>query len=409
MAVNDLTYEDFVAGQRAKTRAGQTYQGLPVQGAPVYGTSQEDFLKARKDLGLNNPTGSALQVPDISAGAGQFGEVIDLLKTAINAPKVKTDFAAQAPADSGFQGILDTVSAQLAGLSNDRTDFSGALAKAHGDTTFADTLQALTSQLSGFTTNRAFSDAAGLMEQRSQVEREKNAPVIQKAMEGAGTSAGSMQALLAQRDASNTATAASALGAEQARTYAGATTNILGSLAALVASGDPQAKILTQILGLKSQERGQEAATGANLAGVLAQLTAAGDPNNKLLVQLQGLQQQEDASQLQAQTQLIAQLSQLAASGDPQIKNLLDIFKTQTVSADNRAQIAASERNTDRSVAGGIEQSNIAANTALSNAATQAASAKYQIDATQGVNFATAMREQLALANSANKEDNPWI
>lgn len=437
MAQYDLTYEDFVAGQNAKNArdAGyardmaKTWDINPANAnkTPRFTSTMEDFLQARKALGLDvggSPSQAQAQNP-ISVPSGiidstntDFKDLITTLKASINAPVAKTNYQDLLPkagaGDATFQSLVDSVTSQLENIGKDRTDFSGDITRIQGDTTFADTLANLNSQLSGFTTGKAFSDAAGLMNQRAQIEREKNAPVIQKAMEGAGTSAGSMQALLAQRDASNTATAASALGAEQSKTYAAATSNILTALSTLAANGDPQAKALTDILKLKSQERNQDVASASTLTSTLGQLVANGDPNNKLLVELAGLQQKENDSQLQTKTQLTQYLAQMATQGDPQAKALLDIYKTQVQSSDIREQIAASERNTTRSVEGGVKQSGIAADTSLTNAATQAASARYQTDAQVAVENAklisARINNQLLQASklSADEEDNPW-
>ena len=58
-------------------------------------------------------------------------------------------------------------------------------------------------------------------------------PAIAKAIEGAGTSAASMQGLLAQKLATDSAIRAGALGAEQAKSYASAITSLAGLLEAL--------------------------------------------------------------------------------------------------------------------------------------------------------------------------------
>ena len=60
--------------------------------------------------------------------------------------------------------------------------------------------------------------------------QEANAPAIAKSIEGAGTSASSMQGLLASNLANDSALAASALGADQAKAYAGAQTNLASLL-----------------------------------------------------------------------------------------------------------------------------------------------------------------------------------
>ena len=87
--------------------------------------------------------------------------------------------------------------------------------------------------LGQYSKQAAFDDASNLMKYNLQQSMEKNMPAIAKSIEGAGTSAASMQGLLAQKLATDSATQAGALGADQAKSYASATTNLAGLLEAL--------------------------------------------------------------------------------------------------------------------------------------------------------------------------------
>ena len=87
--------------------------------------------------------------------------------------------------------------------------------------------------LGQYSKQAAFDDASNLMKYNLQQSMEKNMPAIAKSIEGAGTSAASMQGLLAQKLATDSATQAGALGAEQAKSYASATTNLAGLLEAV--------------------------------------------------------------------------------------------------------------------------------------------------------------------------------
>lgn len=91
-----------------------------------------------------------------------------------------------------------------------------------------------TSQLSeDYSTEKAFSDAAQLMAQQLRVSLEQNMPAISRAVHGSGTSASSMQGLLSQKLATETAQAAGALGAEQAKAYGNIRANLANTLEAL--------------------------------------------------------------------------------------------------------------------------------------------------------------------------------
>ncbi len=84
-----------------------------------------------------------------------------------------------------------------------------------------------------YTKQAAFADAAALMAQNLQQSLEKNMPAISRSIQGAGTSASSMQGLLSQKLATESAQAASALGAEQAKAYGGITAQLQQVLEAL--------------------------------------------------------------------------------------------------------------------------------------------------------------------------------
>lgn len=81
--------------------------------------------------------------------------------------------------------------------------------------------------LQDYSKQNAFGDAQGLMALTLQKAMEQNMPAISRAIEGAGTSAGSMQALLAGNAARDASLAASALGAEQAKSYGNISANLM--------------------------------------------------------------------------------------------------------------------------------------------------------------------------------------
>lgn len=80
--------------------------------------------------------------------------------------------------------------------------------------------------LQQYSKQQAFTDASGLMALNLKKSMEANAPAIARSIEGAGTSASAMQGLLANNLANDSALAASALGAEQAKAYGGIQTNL---------------------------------------------------------------------------------------------------------------------------------------------------------------------------------------
>lgn len=108
--------------------------------------------------------------------------------------------------------------------------------------------------LADYTKGSAFSDAAALMAQNLRQSMEKNMPVINKAIQGAGTSASSMQALLSQKLATESAQAAGALGADQAAKYGGISAQLQGVLEALTRVDPTNSNNIVQALNaLKTQ------------------------------------------------------------------------------------------------------------------------------------------------------------
>ena len=127
--------------------------------------------------------------------------------------------------DPTTQAALNTIIQQLLG---------GGTEEQQKDNKKRQALISFVEQMLGqYSKQAAFDDASNLMKYNLQQSMEKNMPAIAKAIEGAGTSASSMQGLLAQKLATDSATQAGALGAEQAKSYASATTNLAGLLEAL--------------------------------------------------------------------------------------------------------------------------------------------------------------------------------
>lgn len=122
-----------------------------------------------------------------------------------------------------------------------------------------------------YTNEAAFSDAAALMELNLQQSMEKQMPAIAKAVQGAGTSASSMQALMSNKIAQDAALGAGALGAEQAKAYAAALANMQGTIENYTRGGDEMAQHLVNALGLlrtqTSQSTQQSSSSGYSDSG----------------------------------------------------------------------------------------------------------------------------------------------
>ena len=117
----------------------------------------------------------------------------------------------------------------------------------------AQTQQVIQALLGQVSSGQAFEEAKGLMALNLQKAMEQNMPAIQRAIEGSGTSAGSMQALLAQKLASESALSASALGAEQAKAYAAQRSALANTLEAASRPTNAATEALLQALEISKK------------------------------------------------------------------------------------------------------------------------------------------------------------
>lgn len=178
----------------------------------------------------------------------------------------------------------------------------------------------------------AFEDALGAITQQINKSMEANKPAIQRAVEGAGTSAGSMQALLSQRLSTDAASQASALGAEQAKAYGQIQAQLLGTRAGLTRGDDPTMTPLLQAIDLLKVSKSQSTGTGYfspsqmvadTQADKLARIDAEAKAKEGLLAAENKAAQDRLTQQLAAQEKNVnAQLdAQVAASENAALAN----------------------------------------------------------------------------------------
>ena len=120
-----------------------------------------------------------------------------------------------------------------------------------------------TRALSGdYSKGAAFKDAADLMAQQLRQSLEANMPAISKSIQGAGTSASSMQGLLSQKLATESAQAAGALGAKQATDYGQISGVLQGILERLTVPDNSNMQALAQLLNVaKTSSQAQSSIT----------------------------------------------------------------------------------------------------------------------------------------------------
>ena len=159
---------------------------------------------------------------------------------------------------SSFTGIEnpEALSALLAFI---RESASGGSAeykadKANRNQAIVDTRKSLTD----YSKQNAFTDAANLMAKNLTDSLEKNMPAISKGIQGAGTSASSMQALLSSKLATDSARDAGALGAQQATAYGQISAQLHGVLNELTKYDPALVNNLLKAIDLTKVSRSQE-------------------------------------------------------------------------------------------------------------------------------------------------------
>lgn len=118
--------------------------------------------------------------------------------------------------------------------------------------------------LGNYTKSKAFQDSLDLMTQNLDASLKANKPAIQRAVEGAGTSAGSMQALLSQNLATDASQKAGAMGAEQAKAYGQITSQLLSTLNQSANQADPVVGDLLKALDLTRISRQTSSSQGTS-------------------------------------------------------------------------------------------------------------------------------------------------
>lgn len=151
---------------------------------------------------------------------------------------------------SGFSGIndpkaleaLQTLIEQLQSGGTDAMKSQAASKKAGIDQ--------INAALGDYKKSAAFQDALDLVTASLDKALLAQKPAITRAVHGAGTSASSMQGLLAQNAAEAASTQAGALGAEQAKSYGQITASLLNTLVNATNSSDPAVTELLKALDL---------------------------------------------------------------------------------------------------------------------------------------------------------------
>lgn len=433
------TYNDFLAANRTtggnannqSTSSGVTATAPTITAPTIKPFSFNGTLNT--SLGGNltqsfNPSSLAIEsvakpvLPNLSGSGVTAFNPADVSMAAVSPMNMPTRGTVSKPTLTPYQGMT---AAQVREQIKPGQDF-------------LDTLASIRNTLGQYSKDTAFSDAAGLVNREARKQQEKQMPAIQKAIEGSGTSAGSMQALLSSNLARDITEQSAALGAEQAKAYGGISANLQSTLASLVASGDPTSKLIAQALMTEMQgesaryiagnqnatsmyntDVGAEADAYRALLGAEAQrystdrgaasqdygnllqsnvslsnAATAADTQRRIaeaqtLVQQYGIDRsaasQDYGNRLQSETSLSnAQLQALTQGRIAELGSRTDQYQSDVaaaVAAYNAGLGAESNNfNTSARSATDIYQALLGSQTSLSNAATQAATSRYVAD-----------------------------
>lgn len=152
-------------------------------------------------------------------------------------------------------------------------------------------------------TEQALIDAKALMALNLQQSMEKNLPAIQRAIEGAGTSASSMQGVLSQQAARDAALASGALGAQQAQVYAQQRSTLANTLEALTREDSPVTTSLIQALQVAKGSVIDSTKTGTQNSSNFSN-TIQQNPSQRIIEQfLPGAQSRDSIGQVGSTTE----------------------------------------------------------------------------------------------------------
>jgi len=128
-------------------------------------------------------------------------------------------------------------------------------------------IQNVQGQRAGYTKQNAFADAVGAQNQQSRLALEKLLPSIIAAASGAGTSKGSMRALLTQDAANKAAESAAALGLKASVDYGNISNGMNQVLEALTRQGNPITDALLKAIELSKGNNANQISGGSVTGG----------------------------------------------------------------------------------------------------------------------------------------------
>jgi hypothetical protein len=208
----------------------------------VYGDSiyRSNLSSLIADYSKNNPVGG-------SAGAVGAGSASN-----------------QSSSSASFSGLQDSPERDMIKGLIGQFNNGGTEAYKQAQAQRQQSIGMLDSSLQDYSKKNAFQDAVDLMSSNLNKSMEAQKPAIQKAMEGAGTSAGSMQALLSQKLSADASREAGAMGAQQAVAYGQIASNLLNQRGSLTTGVDQSIDPMVKLADLLKVSTSQQQSSGSS-------------------------------------------------------------------------------------------------------------------------------------------------
>lgn len=216
--------------------------------ANPYGITDQQYAEAKAAAQLRSKW-------DVGGKSGAYGAALDDIirtKYANSSGSSGDSFGANTSSynnSQSFSGLQGTERDQIKELLSTMIG-GGTDAYKQAQAQRQESIAMMDKTLGDYSKQSAFADAGALMQQNLNKSMEANMPMIQRSMQNAGTSGGSMQALLSQKLASDAALGAGALGAEQAKAYGQISTSLLGQRGGMTTGEDQSLKPIAAIADL---------------------------------------------------------------------------------------------------------------------------------------------------------------
>ena|SRR3990167_6934568 len=244
-------------GSMTSTQASSQFQGLLGQGATdiqnvintllhgagqaVQGTVYRD--KSGKVVSAEAYKAQQQEIASLSAPSGSYGGSIALAGRAQSA-RIAQRNAIYANLISPSTEPIDPKTGQPIGAA----DYEGTPAMQEAAVAKKQVMADLQKLIASYSPEGASADAALAMQGMLRKSLEENMPAIQRSIEGAGTSGGSMEALLSQDIATRAAETGAKLGLEAKRDYGQISSQLAQTLGQLSIQKDPVMEALLQAL-----------------------------------------------------------------------------------------------------------------------------------------------------------------